>query len=264
MKLPQIPKIALVIAISVIGAGSAAGAGTYYFVNKEKTKQVSEKKETITRLENDLKALQGNLNSNTNTNGNSNANTNANNNTNAAKSTNSSSNNSSKSSGSSSTPAADATAGWQTYTNRDIGYVLKYPQGWTLQETDTWTEDNRHVRYVTIKNEENSASRVSLHWGLARNGTFLYTTDRTGIGAGEITEVSATMPVLGASIKKTKLVSEGKIKELFYAPQTSPSGYIWEASIAPADQSNYGANDLTGVSQIDMMEAILSNITLMF
>jgi len=244
-----------IIIISIAAAGIVAGCGTYYFMNKDRSAKISEKNDSIAKLEKEIKGLKGET----------------------EEVTESSLDKSSDSSAASSTAtesetssteetedtAADATAGWQTYTNRDIGYVVKYPQGWILAETDKWEEGDRHIRYITISSWENSANRISMHWGLVRDNTLLYSTDRTGIGAGEIVEVTSTMPVLGASIKKTKLVNETKIKEYFYAPRTAPSGYTWESSISLYDQSDYNSIDLTNVSQIDMAEAILANITLM-
>lgn len=250
-------KITIIIVACAVFAGAAAGAGTYYFVSKNKAAQINEKKELITKLEGELEALKKADE------------------VIAKEETTSSSSSSSPSSSSSSsavaknTPnaavVANATSGWQTYTNRDIGYILKYPQGWTLQETDKWGDDNKHYRYVTINNQDNSIHPISVHWGFVRNGTYLYSTDRTGIGAGEITEVASTIPIIGASIKKTKLTFEGKVKEHFYTPKTQPSEYTWEASIATRDEvNNTATNNLADYSEVDMAEAILSNVTLMF
>jgi len=34
-------------------------------------------------------------------------------------------------------PSTDETVGWQTYQNKQYGYQIKYPQGWTVAESDS-------------------------------------------------------------------------------------------------------------------------------
>jgi hypothetical protein len=162
-------------------------------------------------------------------------------------------------------PVSDATAGWQSYTDSVTGYTVKYPQGWTLDQTDEWVDmggESKHVRFITIKSWANSAGRISMHWGFVRDNTYLYSTARTGTGAGDFVVMPTNMPVIGAAVTKEKLVFEGKIKEYWYSPAVAPSGYTWEATISFDDQSDYLANDLTGASYVDMAEAILGNITI--
>lgn len=164
-----------------------------------------------------------------------------------------------------SAPASDATAGWQSYTDSVTGYTVKYPQGWTLDQTDEWAEmggESKHVRFITIHSWANSAGRISMHWGFVRDNTYLYSNARTGTGAGDFIVMPTNLPVISAAVTKKKLVFEGKIKEYWYSPAVAPNGYKWEATIMPDDQSNYLANDLTGVSYVDMAEAILGNITI--
>ena len=41
----------------------------------------------------------------------------------------------------------DEYVGWKTYTNSEIGYTLKYPADWTMEETDQFSP----VREATVK-----------------------------------------------------------------------------------------------------------------
>jgi len=164
-----------------------------------------------------------------------------------------------------SAPASVATAGWQSYTDSVTGYTVKYPQGWTLDQTDEWVDmggESKHVRFITVKSWANSAGRISMHWGFVRDNTYLYSTARTGTGAGDFVVMPTNLPVISAAVTKKKLVFEGKIKEYWYSPAVTPSGYTWEATISLDDQNDYLANDLTGASYVDMAEAILGNITI--
>jgi len=111
---------------------------------------------------------------------------------------------------------ADLYVGWQTYTNKEIGYTLKYPADWTLKETDGTSEITQQlVKYISIA----SPGKDSLHFGLQRSTQqYFNITDRTGIGAGEdipITEKAGTL--LGDTVTPKAHVWEGKVVEYFYS-----------------------------------------------
>lgn len=110
---------------------------------------------------------------------------------------------------------ADPYAGWKTYTNKEIGYTLRYPADWTLKETDGTSEITEVlVKYISIA----SPSKDSLHFGLQRDTQqYFNISDRTGIGAGEdipIAEKAGTL--LGDTVTPKAHVWEGKVVEYFY------------------------------------------------
>lgn len=113
------------------------------------------------------------------------------------------------------TPGAYDT--WQTYTNQDVGYTLKYPQKWILKETNEVSEvTETEVKYVTITSEDQQSY---LHLGVKKktDSRDFVTSDRTGIGAGDDVAVTAKKFLfLGDYIVPYRHVWEGKNQEFFF------------------------------------------------
>lgn len=177
------PKKFMVIVLLVIfGLGTAAGAGgSYYFwkQGQEQKKQTEEKQKKIEELEKKNKELEGQKK----------------------------------------IMETDEYADWLTYTNNDVGYKLKYPQGWTVDETNTTSEvTGQPIKYIMIRTPD---KKYFLQLGLKKATDTFAITDRTGIGAGDFVR-AGTLTVLGTPIKIEKLVFQNRVKEYFY-PGTSPA-----------------------------------------
>lgn len=115
----------------------------------------------------------------------------------------------------------DEYAGWNTYTNKDVGYTLRYPGDWSLtevnQKSDLTEQDIKYVGFATPLGS-------GLHFGLSREEqTWFNISDRTGIGAGEdmpILEKSGTL--LSATIVPEAHVWENQTNEYFYKINGNP------------------------------------------
>jgi hypothetical protein len=63
--------------------------------------------------------------------------------------------------------AQGANAGFLTYTNTDLGFTIKYPSDWTVNETDTadikFTSPDR-VGLVFVKNINLRPNETSMSW----------------------------------------------------------------------------------------------------
>ena len=120
--------IAIVIVISVI-AISMAGVGMYYKMKKDAEPVVTTQVNTNSTV-NVNSTVNGNANVIVNTNSAANANTAVNSNSNSNTNT-----------------VTDETAGWETYTNADFGYSLRYPSDWPIEK-----ENSTSKSAVTIGN----------------------------------------------------------------------------------------------------------------
>lgn len=156
------------------------------------------------------------------------------------------------------TPGAYDT--WQTYTNNDVGYQLKYPQGWTIKETNETSElTGGPVKYIVVSNP---ADKTFLMFGLKKTGDTFTTSDRTGIGAGEdspVTDKKTTL--LGAEITPDAHIWEGKTQEYFYKLNTDSlkAACKCEASISYASTDNSSALDIPK-SNLDIVNLILQSV----
>lgn len=114
----------------------------------------------------------------------------------------------------------DEYEGWKIYINQEIGYSLKYPTDWTIKEISTHSEViDKDVKYLQIFNP---GEKYFLHFGLKKTSHTFAVTDRTGVGAGEMTQKPAdSFKVLEITVIPEAHTWNSKIVEYFY-PQ--PSG----------------------------------------
>lgn len=109
-------------------------------------------------------------------------------------------------------------AGWLTYNNAEVGYTLRYPEGWTITEVSEMSETiQAEVRNIMMV----SPSGNHFSFGLGRTGATYSLSERTGIGAGELTPLTETTTLLGAEIVPEALVYESKTKEYIYSMSTA-------------------------------------------
>jgi len=157
----------------------------------------------------------------------------------------------------------DEYAGWQTYTNSDIGYTLKYPVGWTLKETNQQSEvTSGIVKYIIIHTPDNL---YFFDFGIKDvNGNYS-TSERTGVGAGDWVNNGA-LTVLGSNITITKLVFEGRTKELFYPKNTAKTPdnkYEFRANFCYDTGVDFDNLDMTNLAYVSDVEKILASIELL-
>lgn len=155
------------------------------------------------------------------------------------------------------------TAGWKTYTNSAIGYTVKYPTDWTVEETDESSQivNGQIVKYITITNP---STEHSLHIGVRKTGdTQTDIWARTGIGAGDF-QAGSTVVIAGIQVQTTELVYQGKAVEIFYSPlehATQPvaiGGYDVSAFFS---NMTGDATDLTLSTDYQTANTILSTLT---
>ena len=108
-----------------------------------------------------------------------------------------------------------STNDWQTYTNRDIGYSLKYPKDWTVKETDEISQlDGKRIKFITLYSAD---QKYSLIFGIKRASDDSFRNfERSGVGGDLILIPEKTITALGLSIVPEKEVINGKTKEFFY------------------------------------------------
>jgi len=164
------------------------------------------------------------------------------------------------------TTAADEYAGcWNTYTNNEVGYTLKYPCDWTVKEVNEFSETiSANVKYITITTPD---SNYFVHFGVRKNGVDSFeTTDRTGVGAGEFVELPAeTVMIFGVSVTPKKLVFEGKTKEYFYNQPTgseATAGCDFVAGFSYTASADYATYDMTGLGYVTTVKLILQSAEL--
>ena len=117
-------------------------------------------------------------------------------------------------------------AGWKIYQNQEVGYKLCHPETWTVKEVNTTSETiGGPVKYIMIFNE---SKKYFLHFGLKKTTNTFTTTDRTGVGAGEMTKKPTDkFKLLEVDVTPEAHIWNSKIVEYFY-PQ--PSGTITTCS----------------------------------
>jgi hypothetical protein len=165
------------------------------------------------------------------------------------------------------TQATNEYAGcWNTYTNNEVGYTLKYPCDWTVKEINEFSETiGQNVKYITITTPD---SKYFLHFGVRKNGvTSFEITDRTGVGAGEFVQAPAeAVAIFGVNVIPEKLVFEGKTKEYFYNQPTgtdATAGCKFVAGFSYTAAADYATYDLTGSSYIATAKLILKSAKLL-
>lgn len=106
----------------------------------------------------------------------------------------------------------DPYEGWLTYTNEDVGYQLRYPPGWTVEEHTENDAGDPGAKFITIDNEDGS---FFVAFGLRGVGETFPISGRTGLGVGEPVE-QGSITVLGENVKIYLHVYEGKAKTTFF------------------------------------------------
>lgn len=157
---------------------------------------------------------------------------------------------------------SDPTADWKTYMNTVIGYSLKYPTGWVVKEIN---EPNSVVldtpfRYLTLTDP---SSKYQLAVGVRKIGSTVALSDRTGVGAGDITTSSSSVLIGTTSVTPRKNVYLGKTKDVFYYPSSEAwvvlSGDQVRAEFGAINQS-YDVVNLATAPELSMANTILSTI----
>jgi hypothetical protein len=151
----------------------------------------------------------------------------------------------------------DEYIGWKTYTNYDVGYVLRYPTDWTVKETDTVSElTDEYVKYITIYDK---GKKYFVFWGLKRKDDDFQISDRTGVGAGDFIK-EGEITILDTKVAANKLVYQGKIKEYFFPSpgleSTSDGIYQFSAALS----GNSSSADLSAAEQVDIARRILQSV----
>ncbi|HLN18609.1 MAG TPA: hypothetical protein VK255_00380, partial [Patescibacteria group bacterium] len=90
---------------------------------------------------------------------------------------------------------------------------LCLPQSWAYKITDEMSEVTQaKVKYVNITSPD---KKYKLHFGLKKKTDNFYTSDRTGVGAGDVKKIGK-ITVLGEEIDVLALSFENKVHEVFF------------------------------------------------
>ena len=159
--------------------------------------------------------------------------------------------------------AADDYDGWNTYTNAEVGYQLRYPADWSVKETNEWNDMiGDDVKYITITA---AGKKYFLYWGLKEKNDNFAISDRTGVGAGDLIQ-EGSVTVLGTNIAVKKLVYKSKVKEYFFpgtgSAKTADGKYYYGASLSPASGTDYNSLNMQGVPELEKARLILSSVTI--
>jgi len=159
--------------------------------------------------------------------------------------------------------AADEYAGWKTYANSEIGYTLKYPTDWEVQEFSEYSPVREAtVKYISIYAPEN---RYFLRWGLKEKSAGFHISDRTGIGAGEPKKDGSLM-ILGKEYDINLFVIQGKTEEIFYPnagiTQSADGKYEFVANFEEGAGASYNLLDMADAPERSLAEKILKSIAL--
>jgi len=136
----------------------------------------------------------------------------------------------------------DETAGWETYTNDEYKYSLKYPSGWILKETSLEVTEpplpvGTKLRYIGIRSPNED---FYLGFGIKKiSEENVRLTSRTGVGAGDLAEGEAFK--IGEYQMPTQwLMFESKVQDIL-GEQTAFDKYT-----AYAEFSYFGTDFETG------------------
>ena len=157
----------------------------------------------------------------------------------------------------------EASTDWKTYANADIGYSVKYPKDWTVEDTVQTRSEQlvSPVRYITLFSPSKSHF---LTLGVKRSTDEFLISNRTGVGAGEIV-ADGTVTVADTSLPASKLVYKGKVKEWYAAKngpgQSTVGTQVINAALSVGNVSDYASIDLAGSPELSTAKVILSMLT---
>lgn len=142
-------------------------------------------------------------------------------------------------------------AGWKTYYNYEVGYMLHYPIDWTINEIDEWNEiTDQAVKYVSIDTPD---KKFFLYFGLKFKEDDFGISNRTGVGAGDLKD-NGNFVVLGTNASVKNLVYKGKIQEIFFgnlgSTNTKDGKYSFGSSLSPHGTSTGNFPDLETAKKI--------------
>lgn len=150
---------------------------------------------------------------------------------------------------------------WKTYINKDIGYMLKYPSDWKLEETSEYHEILQgNVKNITIYTSD---EKYFLSWGIKENADPFFISGRTGVGAGEPVK-SGKMTVLDTEIDIVKLMLDGKVTEYFFngigSFKTKDGSHECNASFSYNSDKVSGNPNLANLAEFETAKKILQTV----
>lgn len=155
-------------------------------------------------------------------------------------------------------------ADWEALTNNDVGYRLCIPKSWTYKITDEKSElMGGIVKYVTITSPD---GKYRLHFGLKKKTDSFYTSDRTGVGAGDIQKIGK-VTVLGQELNVIALSYENKVHEIFFGEigsvKLENGKYILDSWFGPTWDTYTGAGMNTAIPEVEAAKKILSSLSIL-
>jgi hypothetical protein len=171
-----------------------------------------------------------------------------------------------------SAPNITNTSDWKSYTNNEVGYSVKYPQDWSVEETNHSSElVNDTTAYFIQITDPNS--KYSLHLGVRKEGDS--TKDiwyRTGIGAGDM-QTGETITISGTNLQLWNLVFEDKPYEVFANdlntadfPTINGKEFVFtfgcDSQLAYEAYQTCLGKSIVETSEYQTMKAILESLTL--
>lgn len=152
---------------------------------------------------------------------------------------------------------------WKTFTNADIGYSVKYPREWTVEDTVQTRSEQlvSPVRYITLFS---SGKSHFLTLGVKRSTDEFLISDRTGVGAGDL-KSDGNVTVSDTSVPASKLVYQGKTKEWYAAKngpgQSTVGSHVINAALSVGNASEYASIEIAGSPELTTAKVILSTLT---
>jgi len=113
---------------------------------------------------------------------------------------------------------------WKTYTNTTVGYSLRYPATWSVEESVIPDHPIQKitVRYITLKNP---GTQLGLIIGVRRVGDAFSIGERTTAPDGEM-KAGIPITIGQTTIPTTDLLVDGKTTATFYHP-LKPFGFAY-------------------------------------
>ncbi|MFH0968970.1 MAG: hypothetical protein V1804_00480 [Patescibacteria group bacterium] len=154
--------------------------------------------------------------------------------------------------------SVDEYAGWKTYINSEIGYKLKYPADWKVEESSAYNEIiEQNVKSILISSP---GEKYFLHWGIKEKNDPFAISGRTGIGAGDFIK-DGKITILNNELDITRLIDEGKTLEFFFPSagsfESKDGKYFFGASFS---LSNQGNTNIANVPELETAKKILKTV----